>query len=282
MAQAETKNITCPVNAAKTVPPAQAPQGLARRSFLAGLAVTLPAGAIAATPALAAVGASRSEIDDLYAERTELAARSRIVAAQHKAAEASMPWWAQPGPSLLRGDGRWTGTSVGWPAIDNDKLPSHPDTMFNKRPSPSDLRKNFDIRLRMCGKLTEAHRTEARGLYIQSMRELAARRRRQREEEIKVGLPDLEAQLDAIGERLGEIDDRLQDLTVSPADAPQKAAAMLMIDLNGHWKNDTAFGCSVTLGALRPFLTGLISEHAEYAQANCLKRVDAMPFWSAA
>jgi hypothetical protein len=59
-----------------------------------------------------------------------------------------MPWWAQPGPSHLRGDGSWRGTDVGWPAIDNDKLPSRPQCMFNKRPSPSDIRKDFELDLR--------------------------------------------------------------------------------------------------------------------------------------
>jgi hypothetical protein len=256
-----------------------APASLARRSFLTGLAISLPIATAAATHALAAPGASRSEIDDLYAERTELAARSRELREQYDAADASMPWWARSGHELLRGDGKWTGAVVGWPAIDNDELPSHSTVFFKKRLSPFCIRKRFEEDLRFFG---EKQRPEIRATYRRRMRELVARLRRQREEEQKAGLPDLEAQLDAISERVFYLDDRLKNLDVPPAEVLQKAAAVLLIASNYDRHGDDSFGSSATLDALRPLLTGQIREHADYATENPDDDMWSMPFWSAA
>jgi hypothetical protein len=89
--------------------------------------------------------------------------------------------------------------------------------------------------------------------------------------------------MDAIGERVGEIEDRLKDLTVSPADAPQKATAVLLFESNYDvLRDDDAFHGSAMLDAFRPFLTGLISEHAEYASAHPGDLLANMPFYSAA
>jgi hypothetical protein len=255
------------------------PSNSSRRTFLAGLATTVPIAATAATSALAAAGASRDAIDELYAERTELAVRSRALREQWEVAEARMPWWAQIGPSRLRGDGEWEGTDVGWPAVDDNKLPSSPGCMFNKRPSPWDIRREFKNKILRYG---EKYRPEYRAQYRQQMRNLVERLRRQREEKLRVGLPAIEQELDAIGERIGEIDDRLENLEVEPADAPQKAAALLLIASNYDRDRDDSFGASATLDALRPLLTGQVREHANHAVTNPDDEMWSMPFWSAA
>jgi hypothetical protein len=259
----------------------EAPQGLARRTFLAGLAITVPIAATAATPAAAASGASRDAIDQLYAERTTLAERSRIFTAQWKAAEASMPWWAQPGPTTLRGDGTWTGQHVGWPAIDDGRAPSSASAMILKRPRPSDIKEDFNLSLRLWG---EKHRPEIRAFYRKEMLALVDRRRRQRDAERQAGIAAIGHELDALGERLGEIDDQLENLEVELADVPQQAAAMLLIAANYDRKryNRFGFGCSATLGALRPMLTGQVLEHADYAIEHRADEVQTMPFWSEA
>jgi hypothetical protein len=260
----------------KQLPIAPAPEGLARRSFLTGLAVSLPIATAAATHALAAPGASRREIDDLYVERTELAARSRKLCEQYAAADASMPWWAQAGHEYLRGDGTWTGGIVGWPAIDDDR-PSHATVMILKRPSPYTIAKDFERDLRFFG---EKQRPEIRATYRRRMRDLVARLRRQREEEQKADLPGLMAQMDAIDQRIEVIGDRLEHLDVLPADVPQKAAALLLIaSIYDRDRNDS-FGASVTLEALRPALTGQIREHADHVAANPNDEMWSMPFWS--
>jgi hypothetical protein len=250
---------------------AEAPEGLARRTFLTGLAVTLPIAAAVATPALASPGVSRNEIDRLYEERTELAARSRELVDQYKAAEASMPSWAQAGCEPR------TGAFSGWPAIcDVDGVPS---TRFvRQRPSPTDIRKDCEELLRDLG---ESKRSAVRAEYRHRMRELIARLRLQREEKRRVGLPDLEAQLEAVADRMFDLDDGLQKLEVPPEHMPRKAAAVLLITshLDHHGDKRLGTGALVTLDALRPFLTGLISEHAEYVVANPNELMATMPFW---
>jgi hypothetical protein len=86
------------------------------------------------------------------------------------------------------------------------------------------------------------------------MRELIARLRLQREEKRRVGLPDLEAQLEAIGDRIFDLDDRLQKLDVPPEHMPQKAAAVLLITSHLDRHGDQSFGDSATLDTHRvPF-----------------------------
>ncbi len=266
----------------KQLPTVPAPAGLARRSFLTALAVTVPLAATVATPALAAVGASRSKIDELYEERTELAARSRLLQEQLRAATASMPWWAQAGHEYLRGDVTWTGGIVGWPAIDDDRKPSQPTRtyMVQKRPSPHTILKDFEFDLRFFG---EERRPEIRATYRRRMRELVARLRRQRDEEAKAGLAAISAQLDTLGERLSELDEQIEELDVSGADAAQKAAAVILVTaLYAHWRNDDHFGDTSTLVALRELLSGQIREHVDYVIDHPDHEMWAMPFYSAA
>jgi hypothetical protein len=257
----------------------EAAVGLARRSFLVGLAVTVPIAVTASTGAPGAPSASRSEIDDLYAERTELAARSRTLTEQHKAAEASMPWWAQPGRKYVRSDGQWVGEKVGWPAIDDGELPPNPSTWINKRVSPFEIRKDFTIDANRASMSPD----EARVRYRRRMRGMIARLRRQREEEAKAELRQFRDQLDAIGERLGEIDKKIENFSVSAANAAQKAAAVALItSLYDHRRRTDCFGNSATLVALQPFLTGQIREHVDYVIEHPYLEMGAMPFYWAA
>lgn len=261
----------------------EAPEGLVRRSFLTGLAVTVPMAATVATPALVASGASRSAIDELYAERTELAAQSRELCKRHDAAESAMPWWARPGHEYVRPDGTWAGAHVGWPAIDDDKLPTYEGSMLKKRISPFDIRRSFESNARLW-KAFDAYRGDgcgrerARAIYRKDMRELVARLRRQREEERKVGLWEIEAQMEALSDQIFDLEDRIKNLDVPSAEVPQKAAAVLLIESRER-RSDDSFGESAMLDTLRPLLTGLISEHAKYVAENPDEPMAAMPFW---
>jgi len=99
---------------------------------------------------------------------------------------------------------------------------------------------------------------------------------------VKAGLAAIEAQMDAIGERLSEIDDRLGDLDVEPVDRPQKAAALILIEsLYRCWRRDHVFRGSASLDALRPFLTGHIREHVDYVAEHPDDEICTMPFYSA-
>lgn len=222
---------------------------------------------------------SSAEVDKLYEERTQIAARSRTLNEQWKAAEDSMPWWARPGHKYVRSDGTWGGESVGWPAIDDGKLSSHPNQWINKRVTPHEIRKDRVIDAKRASMRPE----EAHARYRRRMRDLITRLRRQREEEVKAGLQQLQDQLDAIGERLSEIDEKIENLSVTAAGAPQKAAAVILItSLYDHWRKTDCFGNSATLVALQPFLTGQIREHVDYVVEHADAEMCAMPFYSAA
>jgi hypothetical protein len=96
------------------------------------------------------------------------------------------------------------------------------------------------------------------------------------------GFLALMAEMDAIDQRLGEIDDRLENMDVLLADVPQRAAAVLLIaSIYDRGRNDS-FGASATLDALRPALSGQIREHADHAAANPNDEMWSMPFYSAA
>jgi hypothetical protein len=105
---------------------------------------------------------------------------------------------------------------------------------------------------------------------------------RELEEVEKSGVLHLDAQLDAIGERFSEIDDRLEDLDVPPVDAPQKAAALILIAAIYDCQRDDVFPCSPSLHALRPLLTGQIREHVDYVAEHTGDEICTMPFYSAA
>jgi hypothetical protein len=85
------------------------------------------------------------------------------------------------------------------------------------------------------------------------------------------------------GERLGDIDDKIEDLSVTPAGAAQKAAALILItSLYEHWSSADCFGNTATLVALQPFLTGQIREHVDYVIEHPNDEIQTMPFYSAA
>lgn len=250
-------------------------EAIGRRGFLTGAAVVSATVAVGATAALAS--SARSEIDALYAERTALAARSRELHAQYVAADASLPWWAQAGHEYLRSDGTWTGGIVGWPAIDDDLKPAHYIVQFLKRPSPYTIRRDFERDLRFFG---EKSRPKIRATYRKRMRELVARLRRQRDEERKAGIPAISAEWDELDDRIGDLEDRIENLQVSGADVPQKAAAVCMIALMRHHLDHHPVGDVTVLKALRPMLRGLIREHAELVAKDCEAPICSIPFYA--
>lgn len=100
----------------KTQPTAEAPAGVARRSFLA-LRSTVPLTVAAATPALTASGASRMSIDNLYAERTALAAAI--------APTANIKSWA-----IIFRNGRNRRSAGGYPFRSSWASPESQDAIF--------------------------------------------------------------------------------------------------------------------------------------------------------
>ena len=81
---------------------------LARRGFLRGLSA-LPVAAAVAVPALPAGATSTPDMEALW--HAYLAARGTQVVAERawRAARDLVPWWAKPGPSFMRWDGKICG-----------------------------------------------------------------------------------------------------------------------------------------------------------------------------
>lgn len=235
---------------------------------------------LATAPSASAAAPAASPIDRLYEERTALAARSRELKAAIEAATAALPWWARPGKQYLRGDGTWSGVTVPWPAIDDGRKPTQPHYMQNKRPGPIDIKKDFQTLVRTWPE----HRDEIRRNCRDGMRRLVARIRAQREEEARVGLPAMHCKHDLLGERIGAIDDALENTPVQGGDIPQKAAAVLLIGSIYERRCDDLFGygARAALEALLPCLRGQLHEHAEFVLANADTPLAEMPFWSVA
>jgi hypothetical protein len=225
-----------------------------RRAVLAGVTVAL----LALPPAAnAAPAAESSELHALWNARRELRDAYLGATARVEAAEKAMPWWAQPGPQLLASDGTFTAREVGWPAIQGNKPPERLGSVYNVRPTPTDLRTHY-----LNGIWGDTPKTRA--AYRNALRALALRRREQKAERAKVGLDDLEKQRDGIADRISDIRDAITNLRDTSADA---VAASLMIGLvwTGHTRDSTGANIEGIDGALRlllPSLTGNIAADA--------------------
>lgn len=262
---------------------------LSRRSVIAGV-VALPGVALAAapaaatSPALAAAGPDVARIEQLWTERTALAAESRALYRACLDADARMPEWARPGPRFLRSDGTYADANgiVGWPRIETSRRPAG-SAKINTRPSFSDIRDDFrrDVALR-----GPKARESARGVYRERMRDLAARIRLQQNERAKVGLPALEARDAVVRNRILEIEDCIQ---LTAAASPMKAAATFLVALNGWndrrdslatvWQFETI--ASGMLPLIRPHLSGLIARHVDDLIAHPKKPIGECDFCQA-
>jgi hypothetical protein len=226
-----------------------------RRALLGGL---MAAPVVLATPA-SALGGSSSAVHDLWNERRALRPVSRDLEERIEEATAKMPWWAQEGPDLLKHDGTFIGSIVGWPAIQDMEPPSQGAYRLI-RPSPMNLRKDYDRWISVWGRPpgTDA---SARQQYVKNLRALALRRRQQNIERAKVGRDELEARYDNTRDHVLDLNVAIEGLSGFHPDA---LAAKLLVGL--HWTASTAdstgSNCESlrpTLEALRPHLSGNIA-----------------------
>lgn len=245
---------------------------ITRRNMLA----TTAAAVAAVAPAVAVASSARAEIDALLERRIALDLNEQALGAQHRAAQATMPWWAQPGPSHIRHDGTWTDDDWGWPAIDNGELPRM-GMLLNKRPSPSDLASEFESIVTFFPE----DRARARGRYREQMRALVARVRRQRAEEEKAGLPAIDAQAEATEQEIIRINRQLRRIYVGQEDLPQKAVALILLDIIDQVSGDRV-NDEFPLLALMPAVTGAVRGRAEQVIAHRGRTVRTLPFFAAA
>jgi hypothetical protein len=221
----------------------------------------IAAAALASAAVIPAVANAQpsSELHTLWNKRRAI----RPVYLQNRAtlhaAEAALPWWAQTGPMYLAHDGTFTGIHVGWPAIRDLEPPKIAGASRLLRPSKYDLRADYDQTCRMSG-----DSPEARASYAARLRQFRTRRREQKAEEQKLGLPELEKRNEAIIDGLVAINTVIESLPDQTADA---IAASLMIELNyeASLRDNTGVnmqGIARALRILLPSLTGNIAADA--------------------
>jgi hypothetical protein len=230
---------------------------VSRRDAFKPIAAAAFAGA-AVIPAVANAQGS-SELHTLWNKRRAIRPVNLQSKAALKAAEAALPWWAQTGPVYLAHDGTHTGIHVGWPAIRELEAPKTEGAVRLLRPSQYDLRKEYD---QHCGIWGDS--PSARARYRDKLREFAVRRREQKAEEQKLGLPELETRNEAIVDGLVAVNDAIESLPDQTADA---IAASLMIELNyeASLRDNTGInmqGIARALRILLPSLTGNIAADA--------------------
>ena len=126
-----------------------------------------------------------------------------------------MPWWARPGHSMLH-DGELAGEEVNWPAIQGMEPSPHRGVFRLIRPGLRDLREHYDFVVRNFPKSASAL-----ALYRKNLRELATRRRAQREEERKAGLPAAQAAFDDLASKRADIERRIIGSKLTATSSPR-------------------------------------------------------------
>ncbi|WP_152044507.1 hypothetical protein [Aureimonas psammosilenae] len=251
----------------------EAMPAVTRRSFL-GTTAGVGAAAIAsggiAVAAQAIPDDKSSAINALLADYLAETRRFQAVYSDWLRARDSLPAWASAGPSEMYSDGSKGGYHNGWPelAVLPTPDPERTAAKYLIRPSLHDLWKearstiydgpfvvrNNDGTMTMLNPppVIGEKRRAARLRGYQKVREAIARRRQQREEWIRAGLPRLDAEMDASCDRSKEIEMRICDLAsgVSPAEI---AAVSLF-----EFMHDTEDFPLSLLKRMAPHLSGLL------------------------
>src|SRR5664280_293632 len=106
-----------------------------RRAVLAG-AAALPALAI---PAIASGAADPADqVDRLYRQYIAMVGEAKAISRTTEEATAALPEWARMGPERVDSDGKFSGTTVGWPIREDLTYPA-PGMLRNARPGTRDL-----------------------------------------------------------------------------------------------------------------------------------------------
>jgi ribosomal protein S25 len=216
---------------------------------------------------------------ELWEQRRRAAAAARVARAQYEAANKRLPAWAKPGPQFVNRKGKRAKGSmtVGWPAIEMTaaELAASASKQILVRPSPYMI---------AAANLDDLDHKTARKLRDSALAALRQRRRRQKAEERKVGLPELEKAIDATYERVEEVEAEIQKLSPS---TPHLIAAMILIgvarvslgseSLDGRAGEPLHLARSL-LTSLRPYLRGTIGAEVSELLDNPEKPIGEMAF----
>lgn len=232
----------------------------------------------AAVPALAVPVNDQEQADALWRQYRKTALAAATAAADHSRAEAALPIWARPGPRYINSSGEFVDQVSCWPMIPNPLPPEIAGAFRLVRPSPVSIKEDFELACRISG---PSVRPRARAFYRAKMRAFIARRRQQKEEEARVGLPEIDARLEALSDQRHEIRDRLRDLPR----APNAVAALILLDVTCDASRDDdvilnkkAAG-PTALRFLLPLLSGQIAEDVASVLANPSRPAGELAWW---
>jgi hypothetical protein len=252
--------------------------GLTRRGFLRQTASAAP---IVAVGSIATAGASLAYagsspiadvVNEALARAGELRQQAAKVIAACRAADAALPTWAAPGPSMLRADGTLEAPDVGWPLDESIPPPTLGYAFRRVRQGPGDIREGFDqmVAAWCWGDYdwTAARRAQFRAIYRKRMRRFIELRRAQLAEEAKVGLPELNKRAEALVHAMNVAENEIRGLPDEPAEASIVAAKVLVTLQDDCFGGDLLTSPSLrnqmnTLRILRPQLTGPVASYAD-------------------
>ncbi|WP_152047350.1 hypothetical protein, partial [Aureimonas psammosilenae] len=225
----------------------EAMPAVTRRSFLrttAGASAAAIASGGIAVAAQAIPDDKSSAINALLEDYLAEKRRYWALSSERKQADARLPAWARPGPRELNPDGSRRGIIVGWPELPEPLVPNPEQSSIKVliRPSLRDAWKAaretiydgpFVVRnedgtmtvLKPAPVFGEKRRA-ARLRGYQTVREVMDRVRQQREEQRKVGLPRLDAEMDASCDRSDAIERSIRELATGFSSAEIAAVSL--------------------------------------------------------
>jgi hypothetical protein len=215
-------------------------------------------------------------IDALWTKLLELYADFNRISREHHYASAHLPWWAAPGRRYLvaEGDAERPQES-GHPAIQNSRRPQMRGMAVLIRPGPHDIERRREEETRLYG----ADRADA--AYAERMDAYRLRAAAQQAEQERLGLPTLDAHLEAINTEMEAVADRIEALPPSL----ERAAALTIMEIIMQGSRDETINQGqgiegvTALQGLRMFLRGSVAATVADFLDNPTRPFGCSPLW---
>lgn len=215
-----------------------------RRAVLAGGIATA-----VATSSTTAHATPDSWVEAVWTERIRLLRQLRDVERRMKDAKAQLPEWAAAGPAFIDNKGQPCGRVVGWPRREFEGLPNH---QWLVRESPHDIRQMRDLNLNMTKPGSEKS-LEVRANAVRRMKAFQQRRRLQRDEELRLGIPALEDENQRLSDEIYAAEIALREMAQSGNLEAVMAHALIEDSYETQYNGDDRIAI-ITIRALLPLL----------------------------
>lgn len=240
--------------------------GIHRRAVLGALATSAAAVAMpAAAPAAAGQAPSEvsSEIAALMTRFVDLKRAYADLDEAHDKAHFALPEWAAEGEMYVIADGSFVGAISPCPQVADWTVPKNSMERVLIRPSLDDV-VSFHKKIADFAGRTPERRREARRNAFAAIRKWIARRREQKAEMEKVGLPKIIAMQTAIDREIASADRLIEALARAEPGNLDVAAARLIVTLHEAYMLDDHIEivCFRTLNSLMPHLHAPVREIA--------------------